>query len=93
MKTILGICLGFFLISQAALAGDVTKNDPMEEATDQQGSAEQFEQTLQESPTAAGFADMGKKEGEMTEQAQEPMESDEEPGMSHEEPMKEAAEY
>ena len=93
MKMILGIFLGFFLMSQPALAGDATKSEAMDDATNQQGSAEQFEQTLEESPTAAGLANMENKEGEMTDQANEPIETGEESDMSHEEPMTETTEY
>jgi len=91
MKMILGIFLGFFLMSQTAIAGDATKSEAMDDATDQQGSAEQFEQTLQESPTAAGLADMEKKDGEMTDQAQEPASTGEEADMYQEDTMEEPA--
>jgi len=91
MKMILGIFLGFFLMSQTAIAGDATKSDAMDDVTDQQGSAERFEQTLQESPTAAGLSDMEKKDGEMTDQAQEPISTGEETDMYQEDTMEEPA--
>ncbi|UZE96079.1 hypothetical protein [Alkalimarinus alittae] len=93
MKMILGIFLGFFLMSQTALAGDATKNESMDDVTVQEGAAEQFEQTLKDSPTASGMTEMDTKEGDMTDQVQAPIKTGEEADMSQEEPMDDESEY
>jgi len=92
MKKSLGFVLGLFLVSQYAVAGNYGETDTMDEATDQQGSVEQFEKTLEDSPTAAGLSDMTKAPAEATGQAQEPVENIDEAEMLQEEPMTKPAE-
>ncbi|WP_250656160.1 hypothetical protein [Alkalimarinus coralli] len=83
MKMLLGIVLGLFLAGQYAMADGSAKSDEVEDMTDQQGAVEQFEQTLEEAPTAAGMPDQ--ESGEVTDQAQEPIETGEESDMYQEE--------
>lgn len=89
MKTLLGIFLSSFLILQTASAGDATQKEAIDDVTDHQGSAEQFEQTLKDSPTAAGMDEMKKDGEDMVDHANETMEEGKKAGMSHEEPVKE----
>ena len=77
MKKRLVFILGIFLVSQYAIAGNYGEADVMDEAADQQGSVEQFEQTLEDSPTAAGLPEVKENPSEMgttpVQGAKEPM--------------------
>ncbi len=88
---ILGFVLGVFLFSQYAVAVDDATSDTIEEATEQ-GSVEQFEQTLEESPTAAGMANMKGDAEKQAAQAGEPVEITEEVDVIEVEPMDEPIE-
>jgi len=92
MKKSLGFVLGLFLVGQYAVAGNYGEPDAMDEATDQQGSVEQFEKTLEDSPTAAGLSEMKTNPAEEADQVQKPMENAGEAEMLQEEPMTDPAE-
>jgi hypothetical protein len=92
MKKSLGFVLGLFLVSQYAVAGNYGEADTIDEATDQLDSVEQFEKTLEDSPTAAGLTDMTKNPEETSSQAKEPMENAGEAETLQEEPITKPAE-
>jgi len=92
MKVILGFIVTFFLISQFSVAGEYGKTDMVDDAADEQGSVERFEQTLQESPTAAGLANMKETSDEPMDQSQQPMGNSEVVDILQEEPIEDSTE-
>ena len=92
MKVILGFIVTFFLISQFSVAGEYGKTDVVNDAADQQDAVDRFEQTLQESPTAAGLTNMKEKPEKTMDQSQQPTDSSEVVDTLQEESVKDSTE-